>query len=117
MQLGYGYSMNKKAIIPLDISICGLDFNHSITGRALTELTAHNWDQGRGGVTFISSDVLNAFPREDIIYLTADSDNCIHELDPSKVYVIGGLVDRNKQKGASLSRAAQSNVRHARWHA
>ena len=32
-----------------------------------------------------SDESLSCRLREDIIYLTADSDNCIHELDPSKV--------------------------------
>ena len=47
----------------------------------------------------------------DLVYLTADSPNTISRLDREKVYIIGGLVDRNAQKGLCLEKA---NVRSSR---
>lgn len=35
---------------------------------------------------------------EDIIYLTADTDDTLEVLETGKVYVIGGIVDRNRHK-------------------
>ncbi|KAE8659796.1 protein kinase G11A-like [Hibiscus syriacus] len=36
--------------------------------------------------------------KDDLVYLTADSETVLHELDPTKVYIVGGLVDRNRWK-------------------
>ena len=55
------------------------------------------------------------FRREQVVYLSGDSDNVLHSVDPSLVYVIGGLVDsRVNIKGASMQAACEAGVRHAR---
>lgn len=40
-----------------------------------------------------------------IVYLTSDSDHTLSTLDNDTVYVIGGIVDRNRCKGVAHSRA------------
>ena len=37
---------------------------------------------------------------QNAVYLTADSETMLTEFDKNAVYVIGGLVDRNRYKGA-----------------
>jgi tRNA (guanine9-N1)-methyltransferase len=44
------------------------------------------------------------FEREELVYLTADSPNVLSQVDPAKVYVIGGIVDRNRYKVAKALR-------------
>ena len=39
------------------------------------------------------------------MYLTADSKNDIKELDPEDVYIIGGIVDRNRYLNLTLNKA------------
>lgn len=43
--------------------------------------------------------------RERLVYLTADSEKELKELQGDRLYVIGGLVDRNRYKGICLERA------------
>lgn len=35
---------------------------------------------------------------QELVYLSADSEEELTELDPNHVYIIGGLVDRNRHK-------------------
>ncbi|XP_026878302.2 tRNA methyltransferase 10 homolog B isoform X1 [Electrophorus electricus] len=54
------------------------------------------------------------FPFEDIIYLTPDASEALEQVDGSKVYILGGLVDESIQKRISYSRAKGLGVHTAR---
>lgn len=45
---------------------------------------------------------LEIFAKEDLIYLTPDSDNTLTVLDKTKVYIIGGLVDETILKVSNI---------------
>jgi tRNA (guanine9-N1)-methyltransferase len=49
------------------------------------------------------------------VYLSADAEEEIHELSSDKVYVIGGIVDRNRHKGLCAARAKEMGVKTARF--
>jgi tRNA (guanine9-N1)-methyltransferase len=48
------------------------------------------------------------------VYLSSESDETLSELRPDEVYIVGGLVDRNRHKGLTQRLAAEAGVRTAR---
>jgi tRNA (guanine9-N1)-methyltransferase len=52
--------------------------------------------------------------KKDLVYLTADSPNLLTAVDPAGVYIVGGIVDRNQWKGATLMKAMNLGISHAK---
>ncbi|KAL0353324.1 UNVERIFIED_CONTAM: tRNA (guanine(9)-N1)-methyltransferase [Sesamum angustifolium] len=52
--------------------------------------------------------------KEKLVYLTADSETILDELDPKAVYIIGGLVDRNRWKGITMKKAKEQGIKTAK---
>ncbi|RDA95037.1 hypothetical protein CP533_2068 [Ophiocordyceps camponoti-saundersi (nom. inval.)] len=50
----------------------------------------------------------------DVVYLTSESPYTLQRLEPNTVYVVGGLVDRNREKGLCYRRAREKGIRTAR---
>ncbi|SPO24066.1 related to TRM10 - tRNA methyltransferase [Ustilago trichophora] len=50
----------------------------------------------------------------DAIYLTADTDDTLSELEPGKTYIIGGIVDKNRYKGLCRAKADRLGIRAAK---
>eukprot|EP00743_Colponemidia_sp_Colp-15_P003389 GILK01003663.1.p1 GENE.GILK01003663.1~~GILK01003663.1.p1 ORF type:complete len:384 (-),score=94.98 GILK01003663.1:141-1292(-) len=54
------------------------------------------------------------FDKSQLVYLSPDSPNLLTSLDKEKVYVIGGLVDRQVAKNTSIEQARELGVETAR---
>jgi len=52
--------------------------------------------------------------KENLVYLTADAETILDDLDPTKIYIIGGLVDRNRWKGITMKKANDQGIQSAR---
>ncbi|KAI6214123.1 TRNA methyltransferase 10-like protein A [Aphelenchoides besseyi] len=106
-QLNFAYAANRRAENPLQYHIAHLNGR---TKMMFDELPGYkDWD-----VYQHQESILELWPPEQLIYLTADSNNIIDKLDPHKVYVIGGLLDRNQYPGLSKRKAEIMKTGHAR---
>lgn len=50
----------------------------------------------------------------EVVYLSSESDDTLTELKPFSTYIIGGLVDKNREKGICHKRAVQRGIRTAK---
>lgn len=51
---------------------------------------------------------------KQLVYLTSDAEETLETLDPRCAYVIGGIVDRNRLKGATCNKASAQGIRTAK---
>lgn len=122
-QIMFCYSCNKNSSNPSNIILSGVG---PLLKAKLEKMHSNNWV----GVTIHSKDVLNSTDNEQIpsdnepvislpekgsiIYLTSDAEETIQSLDPKLSYVIGGIVDRNRLKGATYKKAKELGIRTAK---
>uniref|UniRef100_A0A8D8RZB9 tRNA (guanine(9)-N(1))-methyltransferase n=1 Tax=Cacopsylla melanoneura TaxID=428564 RepID=A0A8D8RZB9_9HEMI len=101
------YSLNRRAQHPLQFYVS------SFKDKCRQEIERYNgyqnWD-----VHIHEEPYLDIFNKEDLVYLTSDSNNIIQDLDTSKVYIIGGLVDHNQHKLLTLNKAQSEGIAHGK---
>ena len=108
-QLGYSYSANRfheKRLSLVATSVTnGFRECLRITNCGYTKWTS---------MMFCEEDFLSLYGPSKLVYLSADSPNVLSELSSDEVYVVGGIVDRNRYKGLCLNKATELGTRHAR---
>ena len=134
-QIRYCYSYNRKSPNPVFSSVTGLtrarDIPIDILGsdfptvrelleretgfpewnRRMFECTEQPLEEyyGLSVATNVSETVISetnqGTRQKTIVYLTSDSPNTLEHLENDAVYVIGGIVDRNRLKRATIDRA------------
>ncbi|CAJ0746683.1 10622_t:CDS:2 [Entrophospora sp. SA101] len=124
-QLTRCYSTNRSTINPVDLIFTS--FNKRIEERFVLRLKDYlNWKN----ISFHSQYYLNYFNTDNnnrtnsdggddggngkLIYLTADSDNIINTLDENNIYIIGGIVDKNRHKSLCYNKAVEEGIETAR---
>jgi len=105
-QLSYVYCTNKRAKHPSNVCITGIGPNIK------HQLEKVNYEKWR--IKFSEEDYMKLYPKEDLVYLTADATDIMTTIDPSKVYIIGGLVDRNRYKNITFNRAKDQGIKTAK---
>lgn len=116
-QLTRCYSENRNAKHPCTLMISG--WNNKIADRFRTVFK--DQQKGWSGVAFFDTEymtedgtVISDIAKEDLIYLSADSDDVVEEIDESKVYIIGGIVDKNRHKNICNDKAHKQGLKTAR---
>lgn len=95
-QLVRCYSANRSALHPMHITITSFDEPLKTAFEKKTSSYV-NWKD----VDFIQEPYQDKFTdKSKLIYLSADSDQVAHELEEDKIYIIGGIVDKNRHKVA-----------------
>ncbi|KAI3601403.1 trna (guanine-n-)-methyltransferase [Moniliophthora roreri] len=124
-QLAYTYSANRNMSFPFSLIYT------SLNGRTLARLEAMNdaaykrwshtewWQEDYSRLWLKTADgedeeKAHEVLKASIVYLTADSDEELEELKPEEIYIIGGIVDRNRYKNLCLNKAKEAGIRTAR---
>ncbi|KAF7689674.1 tRNA methyltransferase 10 homolog C [Silurus meridionalis] len=103
---------NRRSVDSFHLHFCNLQPDGAYQRELLRRYGQEAWD--RLFVTATHQRHVDLFPREDLVYLTADSPNVLRTFDHTKVYIIGAMVDRSIQSGASLANAKRLKLSTAR---
>lgn len=71
---------------------------------------ADHMGAGAWPVNKYEESLLERYDPSDIVVLSPDAQDPLDAIDPSKVYVIGGIVDKTVQKGLTRDFAQQHNL-------
>ncbi|KAL0970333.1 hypothetical protein UPYG_G00240570 [Umbra pygmaea] len=102
------YAVNRRAVHPVQFYLTSLG-GQLKQNMDKTDEGWVNWKE----ITVKTEAYHEVMPKEELVYLTSDSPNVLTELDESKAYVIGGLVDHNHHKGITFERAKEFGINHA----
>uniref|UniRef100_H3GLI3 tRNA (guanine(9)-N(1))-methyltransferase n=1 Tax=Phytophthora ramorum TaxID=164328 RepID=H3GLI3_PHYRM len=103
-QLKLSYGAIKQMQEPFQLLFCNPSEQLE---QSLERFGASNWYiQWRRG----ADSVAEHFGPEDLVYLSPDSPNVLEKMDPTKIYVIGGIVDKSRKKGATLNAATEAGI-------
>ncbi|XP_065883674.1 tRNA methyltransferase 10 homolog A-like [Dysidea avara] len=101
------YSENRKAEKPVQFYLTSLGGKCE---EKMDELVSgyKSWN-----VNITSKSYIDQFGKDNVVFLAAESPNILNELDPTKAYIIGGLVDHNHHKRYCYDKAVELGIQHA----
>ncbi|KAL8202872.1 UNVERIFIED_CONTAM: hypothetical protein K2H54_028304 [Gekko kuhli] len=104
------YGSNKKSQKPFWLYLTGFVQNSPIAEECL------RMNDGFSNylINVTPESYLDLFPFETIVYLTPDAEEALEDVDPHKVYILGGLVDESIQKRLTFQNAQKRHLQTSR---
>ncbi|XP_037938516.1 tRNA methyltransferase 10 homolog A [Teleopsis dalmanni] len=104
------YTINRRSHNPCRLHFTGIKENGRIHNILKKNDGWQNWNVDY----HFNKTHIDIFAKNQIVYLTCESDTVLEKLDAECIYVIGGLVDHNHQKGLCHERAVKADLKTAR---
>ncbi|KAH9615557.1 hypothetical protein KSS87_004090 [Heliosperma pusillum] len=108
-QIMYCYAVNGRCTSPCHLLLTGCEGNMETQLRRIPGFD--KWIIEKESRSYIEA---LQDKKDSLVYLTADSETVLEDLDPKKMYIIGGIVDRNRWKGITMAKAQEQGIQTAR---
>ncbi|NXS37843.1 TM10C methyltransferase, partial [Pomatostomus ruficeps] len=109
-QLVLSESCNRRSVDPFHIHFCNFK-DDSLYHREFIKYYREAW--GKLLITVTDQCYTEIFPKDKLIYLTADSPKVMKTFDHDKIYIVGSMVDKSIKTGVSLARAKRLGLETA----
>ncbi|NWU34055.1 TM10C methyltransferase, partial [Hylia prasina] len=109
-QIVISESCNRRSVDPFHIHFCNFK-DDSLYHREFIKHYREAW--GKLLITVTDQCYTEVFPKDKLIYLTADSPKVMKTFDHNKIYIVGSMVDKSIKTGVSLSRAKRLGLETA----
>lgn len=113
-QLLFSYSAVKNMQKPFKLTFTSCNSENTILNRLKIAQFKDNFEKFAKIIDFSEKKIEDFDKKEKIVYLTADSENELTELEDDKIYVVGALVDKNHYPGLTQEFAEKNGIKTAR---
>ncbi|NXH21876.1 TM10C methyltransferase, partial [Bucco capensis] len=109
-QIVLSEGFNRRSADPFHIHFCNLK-DGSLYHKEFLKHYKEAW--GKLLITVTDQCYTEVFPKDKLIYLTADSPKVMKTFDHNKIYIVGSMVDKSIKRGVSLAQAKRLGLETA----
>ncbi|NXN50921.1 TM10C methyltransferase, partial [Rynchops niger] len=109
-QIVLSESCNRRSVDPFHVHFCNLK-DDSLYHKEFIKHYREAW--GKLLITVTDQCYTDIFPKDKLVYLTADSPKVMKTFDHNKIYIVGSMVDKSIKTGVSLARAKRLGLETA----